>query len=237
MKSSFDFAKGMGIAALTLGLMVSGPAFAEELCSEGDPPKVTVEPSPIYVSGEPPWSQALTITINLIDNVPAYDTLSVEFDGNLAFSGAKASGGNTICSNKTGGPGTCASGATDNQVVISYTANFSDTGSYPIEVIAEKSGPNDVCETADFVVLMELVGVEFKAPPAIANEFINNDPWYSVLAPKRRGCVISKIAQNHAKISKYGPKGGDGTEYPGTGYDVEKIEFDVIDYFSSVCSK
>jgi hypothetical protein len=82
---------------------------------------------------------------------------------------------------------------------------------------------------------MSSVEVEFKAPPAIANEYIND--FYRHLAPKNRGCVVSKIAQNHAKEVKYGPKGGDAELWPGTGYDVVLIKAHVDYYFAEDCKK
>jgi len=228
---------GMGILLLALALILTGPAFAE-VCPEATLPKVTIAPSPVYVSGPEPWSAGLTITIDLPADVPSYDTISVKLDDVTIYSGAKSGGGTNICNNRTGGSGTCATGANVNQAVISYAASFTEIRAYPIEVNADKGGTTgDVCETASFSVIMEFVAVEFKAPPAIANEYIKNDPNLSTLSGKRHGCVISKIAQNHAKNSKYGPKGGDGVLYPGTGYDVGAITNDVYDYFLYECTK
>ena len=34
------------------------------------------------------------------------------------------------------------------------------------------------------------------------------DPFFSQLAPGIRGCIVSQIAQQHAKVSAYGPRGG-----------------------------
>jgi len=188
------------------------------------------------VSGAGPWTQAIEINIDLIDDQTSYTDLTVKFDGNLAYAGQKVPSKN-VCTNQTGGTGTCTETIIDGKdVKIAYTATFDAIRQYPIEVNANKSGPNDVCETAQFVVL-EFLAVEFKAPPALANEYINSDPYYSSMSGKRRGCVISQVANNHAKESKYGPKGGDGAAYPGVGYDLPAIRADVDAYFGSGCTK
>jgi hypothetical protein len=45
-------------------------------------------------------------------------------------------------------------------------------------------------------------------PPAVANAYINSSTWRTYLTGKQRGCVISKIAEQHGKNAAYGPKGG-----------------------------
>jgi hypothetical protein len=224
------------LAAMAMATSYSAAA-QEVTCPENTvAPKVTVMPSPLYVSGSGPWTQAIEINVDLIDDQTSYTDLAVKFDGNLAYSGAKVPSKN-VCTNKTGGTGTCTEIVIDGaDVKIGYTATFDALRQYPIEVTANKSGPNDVCETAQFVVL-EFLAVEFKAPPALANEYLNSDPYYSSLSGKRRGCVISQVANHHAKESKYGPKGGDGVTYPGVGYDLVAIRADVDFYFGSGCTK
>ncbi|WP_375055752.1 hypothetical protein [Zobellella sp. DQSA1] len=224
---------GASLLAGAATLLTSTVSMAEELCPVSDEPRVTVSPGTIYVTGSGPWSEDLLLTVDLIDNIPSYNSLDVKFDGDLAYSGEKAPGHN-ICTNQTGGTGTCSVGGAENEVVIAYTATFEALGSYSVEVSAEKSGPNDVCETA-YLSVVEFLSVEFKAPPAIANEYIN--AHYSDLSGKRRGCVISKIASHHAKESKYGAKGGDAELYPETGYDVGAIYDDVDYYFITSCTK
>lgn len=222
----------------TLAIAASFSVVAQETtCLENTvAPRVTITPSPLYVSGAGPWTQAVDINIDLIDDQTSYTDLTVKFDGDLAYVGQKVQSKN-ICTNKTGGTGTCTEVVIDGKdVKISYAATFDGIRQYPIEVNANKNGPNDVCETAQFVVL-EFLAVEFKAPPALANEYLNSDPYYSSLSGKRRGCVISKIADHHAKESKYGPKGGDGVAYPGVGYDLAAIRADVDLYFGTSCTK
>ena len=70
------------------------------------------------------------------------------------------------------------------------------------------------------------INVEYPAPPAVANGIINGDPYLKSQAPKKRGGVISKIAERHAKEKWYGPKGGP--------YDENTIANDV-QYFFGTC--
>lgn len=60
--------------------------------------------------------------------------------------------------------------------------------------------------TDEDAATFNLVAVEYPAPPATANAYVNSN--YKSLGVKKRGCVISQIANNHAQLSKYGPKGG-----------------------------
>lgn len=46
------------------------------------------------------------------------------------------------------------------------------------------------------------------SPASIAARYLREDPFFSQLAPSIRGCIVSQIAQQHAKFSAYGPRGG-----------------------------
>ena len=72
-------------------------------------------------------------------------------------------------------------------------------------------------------VAYALMAVEFPAPPSVGNAYLNTLPKSSVSA-KKRGCVISMIAGNHAQLNKYGPKGGP--------YDESLIRSDAIGYLA-----
>ena len=67
------------------------------------------------------------------------------------------------------------------------------------------------------------VSVEYPAPPAVANAYLNATYTKQQLNAKRRGCIVSQIADNHAKDSKYGPKGGP--------HNTDEIEDDAEYYF------
>ena len=76
-------------------------------------------------------------------------------------------------------------------------------GDYTLVISAKNT--NDLGDDSE-TVTFALLSVEYPAPPAIANAYINLN--YKKIKPTARGCVISAIAQNHAHDSKYGPKGG-----------------------------
>jgi hypothetical protein len=89
-------------------------------------------------------------------------------------------------------------------------------GSFPLTVTTKLRRTDGELNDA---VNVQLLAVEFPAPPAVANEYINTSGLKSQLSAKQRGCVISWIAQRHAQESAYGPKGGP--------YDATKIQQDV----------
>ncbi|MDT4840645.1 hypothetical protein FQZ97_744730 [compost metagenome] len=95
-------------------------------------------------------------------------------------------------------------------------------GSYNLVVTAAHGNDDGTTST---VVEFLMLAVEYPAPPAVANAYINGTPDYKSASGKKRGCVISKIAENHAKDSKYGPKGGP--------YNEPAITADVNDYYSN----
>jgi len=93
-------------------------------------------------------------------------------------------------------------------------------GSYSFVVsLKHQSATGDDEEIVQFLTLT----AEYPAPPAVANAYMNaNNPPKS----KVRGCVISAIAELHAKDSAYGPKGGP--------YNEAVIRTDV-DAFRALC--
>jgi hypothetical protein len=46
------------------------------------------------------------------------------------------------------------------------------------------------------------------SPASIAARFLQQDPDFQQLSPGMRGCIVSQIAQQHARFSAYGPRGG-----------------------------
>jgi hypothetical protein len=46
------------------------------------------------------------------------------------------------------------------------------------------------------------------APPAVANAYIDGDAFLKALSGRKRGCIISKIAEQQARFAAYGPQGG-----------------------------
>jgi hypothetical protein len=56
-------------------------------------------------------------------------------------------------------------------------------------------------------VIVQLLDIQYPAPPAVANGYIKTT-YGKALGAKVRGCIISQIANKHAMLSSYGPKGG-----------------------------
>ena len=94
-------------------------------------------------------------------------------------------------------------------------------GAYSLLVSVKHQGETgEDIEAVQFLTLT----AEYPAPPAVANAYMN-----STNPPKKakvRGCVISAIAELHAKDSAYGPKGGP--------YDEAMIKEDT-DAFRALC--
>lgn len=107
------------------------------------------------------------------------------------------------------------------ELIVPMTVNA--PGLYSIEAYAKRAQ----VEATDEVINLEfklstVVSIEYPAPPAIANKFINADPVLKAASGKKRGCIISKVAEQHAKYETYGPKGGP--------YDNVKVESDTMSF-------
>ncbi len=91
-----------------------------------------------------------------------------------------------------------------------------------------KSRHQNADGTDEEEVLVQVLDIEYPAPPAVANAFINgqSSAIRKQFTSGIRGCVISLIAEGHAKLEAYGPKGGP--------YDVPHIQSDVK-AFSASC--
>ena len=105
---------------------------------------------------------------------------------------------------------------TATQATVGLNWTVPAAGTYSLLVSAKHTGDTGLDEeTVTFLTL----NVEYPAPPAVANAYLNaNNPPKS----KVRGCIISAIAELHAKDSAYGPKGGP--------YDNELIIEDVLEF-------
>jgi hypothetical protein len=143
-----------------------------------------------------------------VDGVELYATVGNPFDGDdlcrpVAFTGGA----------------TCAT-TDDSNATITIPWSVAAPGTFSVGVEIRHQGDEGVdTETITFT----LVAVEYPAPPATANAYINST--YKGISAKKRGCVISQIANNHAQDSKYGPKGGP--------YDNNLVRSDVDAYIFS----
>lgn len=204
---------------LAAGMLTgSGAALADEplACDTGNLTITAINPNPIYVTAFP-------ATVPVVASLEASGS---GFNFNSLAPIVVNFNSAVVASNLTvGDPNTTAS--------VSFNASVSGPGNYPL-IITGTRGGTDYCDAESIDAFMS-VAVEWKAPPALANGIINSDATLKAYAARVRGCVIRQIAENHAKDEKYGPKGGDGDEYPDVGYDLDLIEADTHNYFG-ICS-
>lgn len=105
--------------------------------------------------------------------------------------------------------------------------NVTLPGSYTL-LLTTKHGNAEATDSEENIEFF-MLAVEYPAPPAVANAYINSVPHYKSAPGKKRGCIISKIAETHAKLSDdqyygYGPKGGP--------YNEEAIKQEVDNYYA-----
>jgi hypothetical protein len=193
--------------------------------SADTPVVVIASPTGTVYSASFPFTLPISFTVTHHE-VKNLNVLDVQVNGVSIFTGGNAIGspfsgpGNTnACSSGMSLPNISACNVADSDH-SSATAPWSvpAPGTYTIAVSIKHQ--NDVGEDEEEVIISQL-SAEHPAPPAVANAYINANLKSG--AAKVRGCVISRIAENHAKDSKYGPKGGP--------YDEGFIQSDVLSYW------
>ncbi|CAN5692332.1 hypothetical protein BH20ACI4_BH20ACI4_28340 [soil metagenome] len=156
----------------------------------------------VFVPGFP-YNTTIDFTISHAD-LNDLNALRVDIDGNqlhnfgnpFSTTACNSGGGNlagvaTLCSVAAG------------TATVKIPWSVPGPGTYTISVSVKHNGAEgEEVETATFV----LTAIEYPAPPAVANAYLNT--FTPKVNAKKRGCVISQIANNHAQNSKYGPKGG-----------------------------
>jgi X-Pro dipeptidyl-peptidase len=106
-----------------------------------------------------------------------------------------------------------------NRLALIITTGGASTAAY--------TGNNAFTFTIDNEATNAVLPAEYLAPPALANAYINSLADYKKqFTGKVRGCVISLIAEQHAKYETYGTK--------GSPYNEDWIKQDVRD-FSLTC--
>lgn len=189
------------------------------------PPTVNItSPTGTIYSGSFPYTQPVTTQITMnAGELGDLTQFRVEIDG-------REISGNL---NPYTNPGNlCTTALTTNGNTCSFTSTTSGTIAVPWTVPA--AGMYTITVSAGYLnalgVNTEQVtvlnsNVEYPAPPSVANAYINSTGYRTTLSGKQRGCVISKIAEKHAKLSGYGVKGGP--------YNISSIEFDVGSFAGS----
>jgi hypothetical protein len=193
-----------------------------------DTPVVAItSPSGTVYSASFPFT--LPISFNVTHHeVKDLNVLDVQVNGTSIFTGGNPIGnpfsgpGNTnACSAGMALPNISSCNVSDSDHA-SATAPWTvpSPGTYTLAVSIKHQ--NAEGEDEEEVIISQL-NAEFPAPPAVANSYINANLKSG--SAKVRGCVISKIADHHAKDSKYGPKGGP--------YDEALIQSDVVAYWGT----
>jgi hypothetical protein len=111
--------------------------------------------------------------------------------------------------------------STNNLDLASVTVNWTVPEVPRTYTLFAKARHQNADGTDEEEVIVPLLDIEYPAPPAVANAYINSlsSSLRKLFSSGVRGCVISQIAEAHAQLSKYGPKGGP--------YDVPLIQSDV----------
>lgn len=92
---------------------------------------------------------------------------------------------------------------------LSFDWVVSSAGTYILEATAKRGAAVEVVDDVEVTIKIDMVvSVEYPAPPAIANAYINSSDTLKKLQAKRRGCIISKIATEHGQNERYGAKPG-----------------------------
>ncbi len=208
------------VLACATALLASGPALAT-------PPTITIlQPTGTVYLASFPAVVPVSFTVGH-DEVKDLNVLKVEVDGSSIIgvpevgNPFKGPGNISSCANITGHPGftSCSLGGVV-QATVGLNWGVAAPGSYSLLVSAKHQGATGSDEE---IVQFVTLTAEYPAPPAVANAYMNlSKPTKA----KVRGCVISAIAELHAKDSLYGPKGGP--------YDTAMIREDV-DEFRTLC--
>lgn len=212
-----------------LALAVVALAAPAELAYADDPTILITAPSGVHYVSSFPFSTSITVQVS--HPTGQLSDLNV-FDVKVAPSGATPTSilpagplGNPFPSNAcSSSQMVIAKGVTGcsvNAGTATVSVNWGNiyAGTYTIEVVARHSSQEGSdSETATF----QLVSVEHPAPPAVANAYIKT---LAKLPAKVHGCVISSIAEQHAKFASYGPKGGP--------YNTNAIQQDVLTFIGA----
>ena len=196
-------------AAAVLATLLSPAVWAQ---SSATPPTVTIlspTATATLYSATFPFTQAVSFKVGHVNTLAKVQVLDVSVNATTIINGGtplgNPFGNDSLCvTYLTTAPNTCV-----NQSVYEATVgvpwSIPSPGTYSLLVSAKYKGADGSDQET---ILVAQTTAEFPAPPAVANAYINGDPYLRALSGKRRGCVISKVAEQHAQYSAYGPKGG-----------------------------
>ncbi len=211
-----------GIRKIALGaaaLLMAGGVWA-------DAPILNIQvPAGTVFTTTFPYTQPITFTLyhTYLGNVKVLD---IQVDGTTIVNngtpiGSPFTNTNQCSSLLLANVSACnASDPSNATVTVPWTVTA--VGAHTILVSVKHQ--NDLGEDEE-TVQVALLNAEYPAPPSVANAYINGDPILRALSARKRGCVISKIADRHAKDEAYGPRGGP--------YDEDMIRGEVVTFFST----
>lgn len=202
----------VGTVASALAISLSANA-AAPIVEITDPTSASIIYSPVF-----PFEQSISFNLSATTRkhgqlevdaaLKDVGVLHVQVDDVGIVNGGTAIGNpftsaNACAAILTTSPNSCSTTDSDN-ASVSVPWTVTQPGSYTIAVSAKIQNAEGEDEE---VVLVALATAEYPAPPAVANAFIKANPTV-LTSKKQHGCVISKIADEHAKYETFGPKGG-----------------------------
>jgi hypothetical protein len=191
-----------GMVALALIVVSTGSAFADAPVIQITSP---TSATTVYV---PTFPATLSINFTVSHSpLSGLNVLNVKVDDTSIFTDGQPIGNpfpSDVCSSSQmilPNISFCSASGTQATVYAPWTVG--EPGTYAIVVSAKHTS---AIGDDDEDVQVSLLAVEYPAPPAVANAYLK--ATYSKLKGGVHGCIISKIANEHAMNSKYGPKGG-----------------------------
>jgi hypothetical protein len=197
------------VAAAALALFSALPALAQ---STQIAPTITIlspTSTATLFSATFPFTQTVSFKIGHVETLAKVQVLDVSVNNVTIINGGQPLGNpfgvDSLCvSALTTAPNTCVNASTS-EATVGVPWSIQAPGTYSLLVSAKYRSAEGMDQET---ILVAQATVEYPAPPAVANAYINGDPYLRALSGKKRGCVIAKVAEQHAQFSAYGPKGG-----------------------------
>ena len=201
--------KRLSIAAAVLAVFSALPALAEPTQI---PPTVTIlspTSAATLFSATFPFTQTVSFKVGHAETLANVQVLDVSVNNVTIVNGGQPIGNpfgvDGLCvSALTTAPNTCVNASTY-EATVGVPWTISGPGTYSLLVSAKYKGTDGSDQET---ILVAQTSVEYPAPPAVANAYINSDAYLRALSGKKRGCIIAKVAEQHAQFSAYGAKGG-----------------------------
>jgi len=218
-------------------LIFGGLLTAASALAAGLPPAVNITgPTGTVIVSSFPFSTNIALQISHedgLDNLQVFDVETSQVSPVLTPYASLTHIGNPFdqtgaCSNQMI-PANQISACSVNNGVASVAVMWQvpAAGTYSVKVTLKyRGGEGFDIEPVTFTLLL---AVEYPAPPAIANAYINGNPTLKKSSPTIRGCVISQIAQLHGQTQKYNP--------PPGPYNNALVQSDVLAFWPACSQK